>query len=206
VRRSKRIVGSLTRPEGLGPPCRWFISAIGSSDPAAGPLAPGSRCSPGSPLPPGPPSTPSTARPEMLSHKVSLLLSIHLCPMDRTLPLDESHPLRHRVFRRDRDHHGHMIGQQMPFFDPTLFLLRQLAEYLAHTAAVLHTAACAGPWGINTTWYLHSHLVWLRLSIASIANSLSWALAATSGSLCDGLRYLSNFYCLPAEPGVSCSY
>src|SRR5271165_1900037 len=32
--------------------------------------------------------------------------------------------------------------------------------------------------GINTTWYLHSHLVWLRLSISSIANSLSCALAA----------------------------
>src|SRR5271165_1852321 len=32
--------------------------------------------------------------------------------------------------------------------------------------------------GINTTWYLHSHLIWLRLSISSIANSLSCALAA----------------------------
>src|SRR5271157_1060850 len=32
--------------------------------------------------------------------------------------------------------------------------------------------------GINTTWYLHSHLVWLRLSTSSIANSFSCALAA----------------------------
>src|SRR5215472_6967564 len=31
--------------------------------------------------------------------------------------------------------------------------------------------------GMNT-WYLHSHLVWLRLSASSIANSLSCALAA----------------------------
>src|SRR6516164_368217 len=32
--------------------------------------------------------------------------------------------------------------------------------------------------GMNTTWYLHSHLVWLRLSPSSIANSLSCALPA----------------------------
>src|ERR1035441_8751851 len=31
---------------------------------------------------------------------------------------------------------------------------------------------------MNTTWYLHSHFGWLRLSISSIANSLSCALAA----------------------------
>ena len=44
--------------------------------------------------------------------------------------------------------------------------------------------------------------VWLRLYISSIANSLSCAWRLTLGSLRDGLRYLSNFYCLPpAEPG-----
>jgi len=55
--------------------------------------------------------------------------------------------------------------------------------------------------GINTTWYLHSHFVWLRLSISSIANSLSCAWRLTSGSLRDGLRSLSNFYCLPGTAG-----
>src|SRR5436309_14945032 len=32
--------------------------------------------------------------------------------------------------------------------------------------------------GINTTWYLHSHFVWLRLSISSIAKLLFVCLAA----------------------------
>jgi len=38
---------------------------------------------------------------------------------------------RHGIPRRDRNHHLYMVGQKMPFLDPTLFLLGQLSEHLA---------------------------------------------------------------------------
>src|SRR5580658_4733344 len=33
-------------------------------------------------------------------------------------------------FRWDREHHVHMVGHQMPFFDPALFLFGELVERL----------------------------------------------------------------------------
>src|SRR5258708_4842743 len=70
------------------------------------------------------------ARPEALPDEISPLLAIDARQMDGTLPLDETDHLRHGVFRRDRDHHVDMVGHQMPLLDPTLFLLRKLAEDL----------------------------------------------------------------------------
>ena len=50
--------------------------------------------------------------------------------MDRALPLDVPHHLRHRVLGRNREQHMHVIGQQVPLFNPTLLLLGQLPEHL----------------------------------------------------------------------------
>ena len=60
--------------------------------------------------------------PEMLADEIPLLLSVDPCQVYRTLALDVSDHLRHRVFRWDRDHHMHMISQQMPFLDLALLL------------------------------------------------------------------------------------
>jgi hypothetical protein len=57
--------------------------------------------------------------------------------------------------------------------------------------------------GINTTWYLHSHLLWLRFSISSIACSLSCAWRLTFGSLCDGLQTVAVSAIDPIGP-VAC--
>ena len=57
--------------------------------------------------------------------------------MDRTLALDETNHLRNRVLRGYRDHHMHVIDHQMPFLDPTLFLLCQLFEHLTKMLAQL---------------------------------------------------------------------
>jgi hypothetical protein len=57
--------------------------------------------------------------------------------------------------------------------------------------------------GMNTTWYLHSQAVWLKLSYLSIVVSSPLVrLAAHEGKV---PRWappeMSNFYCHPAEPG-----
>jgi len=70
------------------------------------------------------------ARPEVLPHEVALALPIHPCQMNRALALDEADHLRHRVLRRDRDHHVHVIGHQVPFHDFALLLRGQLAKHL----------------------------------------------------------------------------
>src|ERR1039458_5294267 len=57
------------------------------------------------------------------------------------------------------------------------------------------------PFGINTTWYLHSHFEWLKLSYSSIQFLLCVCFAAHAWSLLDGLPYLSNFACLPGRAG-----
>src|SRR5689334_8074215 len=89
----------------------------------------------------------------------------------------------------------------MPFLDPTLFCSANLRNTSPKYRRSSPYNTFLRHLGINTTWYLHSHFVWLRLSISSIAYSLSCAWRLTSGSFRDGLRYLSNFYCLPGRAG-----
>lgn len=69
------------------------------------------------------------AGPEVLTHEVALALSIDSTRVDRALALDEPHDLRHRVFRRDRQQHVHMVGHQMPFLDLRFLLERELPEH-----------------------------------------------------------------------------
>src|SRR6476659_5099825 len=57
--------------------------------------------------------------------------------------------------------------------------------------------------GMNTTWYLHSHAVWLKLSYLSIVVALlSCAWRLTRGSFHDGHPWrCQTFAASPAEPG-----
>src|SRR5271170_7559530 len=59
------------------------------------------------------------------------------------------------------------------------------------------------PFGINTTWYLHSHFEWLKLSYSSIQFLLVMCLAAHDSESLGGLQNMSNFYCLPGRAGGS---
>ena len=43
--------------------------------------------------------------------------------------------LRHRILRRDRQQHMHVIGHQMPFLDLRFLLKRELAEHFAQMPA-----------------------------------------------------------------------
>src|SRR5262249_29650456 len=67
--------------------------------------------------------------PEALTDEVSSLFSIHARQVNGTLFLDEADHLRNRIFRRNRDHHVHVIRQQMPLLDPAFLLRSQLAEH-----------------------------------------------------------------------------
>src|SRR5258707_3131086 len=53
--------------------------------------------------------------PEALPDEVALPLPVHPRQMNRALPLDVTDDLRDRVLGRDRNHHVHVIGHQMPF-------------------------------------------------------------------------------------------
>src|SRR5256885_55120 len=57
------------------------------------------------------------------------------------------------------------------------------------------------PFGMNTTWYLHSHREWLRLSNSSIVPRPSVCLAAHGSERHDGPPNMSNFCCLPGIAG-----
>jgi len=69
--------------------------------------------------------------PEVLPDEVALPFPVHTGEMDCALPLDEPDHLGHRILRRDRDQHVHMIGHQVPCLDLRLFLRGQPAEHLA---------------------------------------------------------------------------
>ena len=66
-----------------------------------------------------------------LSDEIAFALSINPSHVDRALALDVPDDLRHRMFRRDRQQHVHVIGHQVPFFDLRLLLERKPAENLA---------------------------------------------------------------------------
>ena len=55
--------------------------------------------------------------------------------MDCALALNKSHHLRNRILRRNRNHHVHMVGLEMTFFDPAFFLLGQFAKHFAQMLA-----------------------------------------------------------------------
>src|SRR5690242_10891019 len=57
------------------------------------------------------------------------------------------------------------------------------------------------PFGMNTTWYLHSQREWLRLSDSSIVARPSVCLAAHGSERHDGPPNMSNFCCLPGIAG-----
>jgi hypothetical protein len=51
--------------------------------------------------------------------------------MDRALAFDVSHPGRHRIPGRKRDHDVYMVGEKMAHIDATFLLFGQFSEYFA---------------------------------------------------------------------------
>ena len=76
-------------------------------------------------------------RPEVLPDEVALPFPVDTREADCALAVDETDHLGHRILRRDRDQHVHMIGHQVPFLDLRLLLRGQLAEHLAEVPAKL---------------------------------------------------------------------
>jgi hypothetical protein len=64
-----------------------------------------------------------------LTDEVSFLFPVYARQVYGALSFDEADHLRDRMFRRDRDHHVHVIRQQMPLLDPAFLLRSQLAEH-----------------------------------------------------------------------------
>jgi hypothetical protein len=120
-------------PSSARPP----ISATGSFVPSGRLPAPGSGCIPVSPLRSALPSI-IPPSPEVLADEISPLFPVHPGQVYGALSLNVPDHLRHRVFRRDRNHHVHVIRQQVPLFDPAFFLRSKLAEYLTEMLSQLH--------------------------------------------------------------------
>src|SRR6266851_2099908 len=85
--------------------------------------------------------------PEVLPHKISLLLSVYTGQMDRALALDETDHLRNRIFRWDGNRHVNVVGHQVPLFDPTLLLLRQLPKHLSEVPPQLRVKCLLAAFG-----------------------------------------------------------
>ncbi|SBT04507.1 hypothetical protein PROAA_130025 [Candidatus Propionivibrio aalborgensis] len=80
----------------------------------------------------------------MLPDKVAFAFPIHPRQMNCALALDEANHLRHRVLRRYRNHHVHVVRHQMPFHYLALFLSSKLAEYFSEMLAQL-SVQCPAP-------------------------------------------------------------
>src|SRR5205823_13212692 len=98
--------------------------------PTAGPPAPASGRPPAPQPHPAPPSTRSTLGPRNADPQNSASSLHKPVPSESPSSLDIPYHLRHRVLRRNRNHHVHMIRHQMPFLDSTLLLLCQPPEDL----------------------------------------------------------------------------
>jgi hypothetical protein len=141
----------------------------------------------------------ASPRPEVLTYKILLALSIHPRKVDSTLALDESHHFRHRVLGWNRDHHVHVIWHQMTLFNPALLLFGEAPEYLAQVlpkSLVQRLATTFGNENLCTPICcgLNSHT-----RPSEISSSCAWRL--TIWSFLDGLPQMSNFYCHPGRTG-----
>ena len=71
----------------------------------------------------------------MLAREVLLPAPKGPSHMNGTLPLEKTDHLRHRILRRNRDQHMHMIPQQMPLNDLALLLPGKLVEHATQFSA-----------------------------------------------------------------------
>jgi hypothetical protein len=76
--------------------------------------------------------------PEVLSHEVPLPLPVYTGQVDRALAFDKPDHLGDSVFRWDRDHHVHVIHEEMAFLNPTFLLQSQSAEDISEVLPQLH--------------------------------------------------------------------
>jgi|SRR5215471_14537874 len=102
--------------------------------------------------------------PEVLPYEVAPSLAVGPSQVDRTLAFDIADHLCDRVFRWDRDHHVDMIGHEMALLDPAFLLCGQFAKHPPRCRLSSPYSVFLRHLGMKTTWYLHSHFVWLRLS------------------------------------------
>ena len=76
-------------------------------------------------------------RPEVLADEVPLPLAERPRDVNRALALDVPDDLRDRILRRDREHHVHVVGHQVPLLDAAFLLLRKRPEDRPEVAAQL---------------------------------------------------------------------
>ena len=85
------------------------------------------------------------SRPEMLAYEIAFAFPLDPSQMDCAFALDEPDNLRHFILGRDRNHHVHVIGHQMPFLDLRLFLCGKLVKHLSEVAAKFPVQRFAPP-------------------------------------------------------------
>ncbi len=135
--RSKRRMGTLTRPRFIGPPeggqsapevqliqslVLFLLVLDVVADDRLVPPDCRNEISPGA---------------KVLPDEPSVALAISSSQMDRALALDIPHDLTDRVLGRNRQHHVNVVRQQMPLFDPAFSVFRKLAEHLPQMLAQL---------------------------------------------------------------------
>ncbi len=98
--------------------------------------------------------------------------------MDRSLAFGMADHLRHRLLWRNRDQHLHVIDQHMALCHPAILLLGQPAKISPRYGLSRFYRVLRQHFGMNTTWYLHSQAVWLRLFYSSIVKTSFVCLAA----------------------------
>src|SRR5215469_5366925 len=102
-----------------------------------------------------------TSRPEFVTEEIAQFAYDILRNPNRALSFQIPDHLRNRIFRRDRDQYVHVIRHQMPLFNSAFLAPRQLVEYSAQRR-ICPNSNFLRYVGVNTTWYLHSHVVWFR--------------------------------------------
>src|ERR1700739_3068421 len=127
--------------------------------------------------------------------------------MKRTLPFDKPDHRRHRVFRRNAIIICTWSGSRCPSSIRLSFCSPSLRNTSPKCRRNSPYNAFLRHFGMNTTWYLHSHFVWLRLSISSIVKFPVVCLAAHVREFPRWTPVSVNLLLpSPAEPGGLSSY
>jgi len=144
-----------------------------------------------------------SSRPKTPSNKIPLLPHVLPRNMNGTLSFDKSHHLPYRIFRRYQDHHVYMIRHQVTLLNYTLPLFSQMVKYFTqfpNSFLIWPNITFFLYFGMNTTWYLHSHLVWFVLRTSPIV-SPACCLAAHALELQSESRICQTTKASPAEMG-----
>jgi len=109
-----------------------------------------------------------SSSPKLMAREITIDTSKLPCNRDCTLPLNIANNLRYWIFWRYTYYHMHMIQCHVPLQYLATSMRCKFMKHWPKYFLIFPNNIFLLPLGMNITWYLQSHIEWLKLSYDDI--------------------------------------